>query len=200
MNKPVLVLATGNPGKAVEVQALLPNVHVETLADHPEVVMPPEDAETFAGNARIKAEHVCRALGVAALADDSGLEVDALGGAPGVRSARYAEGTDRDRYEKLLSALEGVPDALRGARFRCAMAFARPGDLTAETEGTCLGRIARAPAGEGGFGYDPVFLVAGGARTMAELSREQKNAVSHRANALSAMRPLLEAHFSLESD
>lgn len=194
--RPVLILATGNPGKAREVQALLPDVEVETLADHPEVVMPPEDGETFAENAQAKAEHVARVLGVPALADDSGLVVDALGGAPGVRSARYAEGSDRDRCAALLAALADVPDGARAARFACAMAFARPGAPTELTEGTCEGEIGRALVGEGGFGYDPLFIVEGaGGRTMAEHAAAEKNAISHRGRALAAMRPHLDRHF-----
>ena len=118
-----LVLATANPGKAVEVRAALPGVVVETLADHPRLSSPIEDGATFIDNARIKAEAVARSLGVPALADDSGLAVDALDGAPGVLSARYADGSDEDRYRKLLQALNGVPDSQRTARFVCAMAF-----------------------------------------------------------------------------
>lgn len=198
MNTPVLVLATGNPGKAKEVQAILQGVRVQTLKDHPGIEMPPEDGLTFADNAAIKAEHVARVLGCAVLADDSGLQVDALDGGPGVHSARYAEGTDRDRYLKLLEVMTKVPDAERGARFCCAMAFARPGASTQVTEGRCEGHIARAPAGEGGFGYDPVFLLEGSTRSMAELSSAEKNVVSHRGAALAAMSEVLKAHFSLE--
>jgi XTP/dITP diphosphohydrolase len=193
---PVLILATGNPGKAREVQALLPNVTVETLADHPEVLMPPEDGETFADNARLKAEHVARVLGVPALADDSGLVVEALGGAPGVRSARYAPGSDRDRCLALLAAMAEVPDGARAAHFACAMAFARPGAPTEVTSGRCAGDIGHAMVGEGGFGYDPIFVVRGAdGRTMAQHTAAEKNAISHRARALAAMRPHLDAHF-----
>ncbi len=196
---PTLLLATGNRNKGVEVQALLgPGVRVETLADHPGLELPPETGETFAANAILKAEAACAALGVPALADDSGLIVDALGGAPGVRSARYADGTDEDRWRKLLGALEDVADAERTARFACAMAFAVPGAETVVTEGLCEGRIARAPRGAGGFGYDPIFVLPDG-RHMAELDREAKGAVSHRGAALRALAPTLAAHFSLET-
>lgn len=194
-----LVLATGNPGKAREVRALLPEVTVQTLADHPSIEMPPEVAETFEGNAVAKAAHVAEVLGVPVLADDSGLEVDALDGAPGVRSARYAEGTDEDRYVKLLGAMAEVPDAARTARFRCAMAFVVPGGETTIEQGACEGRIGRRARGDGGFGYDPVFVVGSedleAGRTMAELSSDEKNAISHRGRALAAIRPALARHF-----
>jgi len=139
---------------------------------------------------------VARLLGVPALADDSGLEVDALGGAPGVRSARYAEGSDRDRWEKLLAALEDVPQERRQARFVCAMALAAPGRETVVVRGTCEGEILRAPSGEGGFGYDPVFLPRGQSRTMAELHRDEKGAISHRGRALRAIEAQLAALFA----
>ena len=189
-----LVLATANPGKAVEFRAALPGVTVETLADHPSLSSPIEDGATYIDNARIKAEAVARTLGVPALADDSGLAVDALGGDPGVLSARYAEGTDEDRYRKLLGALVDVADPSRTARFVCAMAFIRPGAPAVFTEGHCEGRIRRTPHGEGGFGYDPVFELPDG-RTMAELSTDEKNVISHRGRALRAILPILTLHF-----
>lgn len=193
-----LVVATGNEGKAVEIRAGLEGVTVETLKAHPDIEMPEETGETFEANAILKAEHVCRVLGVPALADDSGLVVDALDGAPGVRSARYAPGTDEDRYVKLLGALEGVPAEKRTCRFVCAMAFAVPGQETIVTRGTSEGSIRTAPQGTSGFGYDPVFGVAGDTRTMAELTIAEKNAISHRGRALAQMRPNLLQHFSLE--
>lgn len=193
----VLVLATGNAKKAKEVRALLPGLEVHTLAEHPHVEPAVEDAETFVGNAVKKAEHTAKALGIAVLADDSGLVVDALEGAPGVRSARYAEGDDRARWEKLLRALEHVPATERTARFVCALALAIPGEATITVEGTCEGHIALGPRGEGGFGYDPVFLVGDRGVAMAELSMDEKNVVSHRAKALVQMRPHLEQHFFL---
>jgi len=122
------------------------------------------------------------------LADDSGLAVDALGGAPGVRSARYAPGSDADRIAKLLAALAAVPDERRTARFVCAMVLAAPGADPIAREGTCEGRIGRDPRGDRGFGYDPVFVLADG-RTMAELELAEKNRVSHRGRALEAMLP-----------
>jgi XTP/dITP diphosphohydrolase len=197
MAERVLVIATHNAGKAVELRAMLSRVRVETLADHPSIVMPPEGADTFEENARAKAEHVTRVLGSVAIADDSGLCVDALGGAPGVRSARYAEGTDGDRVSKLLHELAGVADAQRSARFVCAIAFAAPGQAVRIERGECEGRIAQAPRGTSGFGYDPVFIVEGlGGRTMAELGPAEKNRISHRARALTQMLPHLERYFS----
>lgn len=191
-----LVVATQNEGKAVELRAALTGVEVQTLADHPSIVMPEETGETFEANASAKAEHVAKVLGVPALADDSGLVVDALDGAPGVRSARYAPGSDRDRYEKLLAAMTGIED--RAARFVCAMALAIPGAPTMVVRATSEGRIGFAPRGEGGFGYDPVFEVEGDDRTMAQLTVAEKNALSHRGRALAKMRPHLAANFSLE--
>lgn len=198
MALPILVLATGNPGKAKEVQALLQGVQVKTLADFPAIEMPPEDKPDFAGNAQVKAEYVAGVLHCAVLADDSGLVVDALGGAPGVHSARYAPGTDADRYRKLLAVLESVPDAERTARFCCAMAFAVPGQSTQVVQGACEGTIGRSESGQGGFGYDPIFVVGPAGRTMAELSSAEKNVISHRGAALRGMAEFLAGHFSLE--
>lgn len=190
-----LVLATANPGKAVEIRAALPNVEVHTLADYPSLTSPIEDGVTYIDNARIKAEALCRTLNVAALADDSGLSVDALGGAPGVLSARYAEGSDEDRYNKMLAAMADVADADRTARFVCAMAFIRPDAPAVFTEGHCEGTIRRSPLGDGGFGYDPVFELPDG-RSMAQLSTAEKNAISHRGRALDALLPILKLHFA----
>ena len=192
-----LLVATANPGKAKEVRALLEGVSVETLADYPDLVMPPETGATFGDNARLKAEFAARALGLPALADDSGLEVDVLEGAPGVYSARYAPGSDADRVQKLLGALLGVSDPERTARFRCALAFCPDGVQTEVVQGVCEGRIGHAPRGTGGFGYDPVFVLDSDSRTMAELSPQEKNVRSHRARALEQMRPTLLRYFSL---
>ncbi len=193
----VAVLATRNEGKARELAALLEGVaaRFESLAGHPKVVLPPEDAATYRENALAKARAVRAALGVPAIADDSGLEVDALGGAPGVRSARYAgEGaTDADNIRRLLAELAGVPTARRTARFRCVLALARgPGDEIV-VEGTCEGRILDVPRGERGFGYDPLFLPEGGTRSFAELPADAKNRISHRAFAAAALRAALGA-------
>lgn len=190
-----IMLATSNQGKAREFRKLLPGVEILTLAEIP-MEMPEEDGETFEEIAVRKAEYVAERLGRVVIADDSGLEVDALGGAPGIRSARYAEGTDADRNQKLLKALEGISD--RTARFVCAMALARPGHPSVVTRGTCEGRIALSPQGEEGFGYDPVFELdephqTEVPRTMARLSADEKSRVSHRYRAMLAIKPHIDA-------
>ena len=196
-----LVVASGNRGKLAEIRALLDGLPVEVLAMH-DVLGPlsiVEDADTFAKNALKKARSVAGACQMLTLADDSGLEVDALGGRPGVRSARFArEGaTDAENNAALLSQLEDIDDASRSARFRCAIALVDPwgeeGAREVVVEGTCEGRIARKPSGAGGFGYDPLFIVAETSCTMAELTDEQKNRVSHRGKALAELRPTLAA-------
>ena len=192
---PRLVVATGNPGKLREFSALLAGLATELIPQSAfGISAPVESAPTFAGNALAKARHAARAAAAAALADDSGLEVDALGGAPGVHSARYA-GPDADAARntaKLLAALADVPEPRR-ARFRCALALVRTADDPQPliVEGCWEGRIARAPRGTGGFGYDPVFLVGAGDVTAAELAPELKNSTSHRAQALARLRAAL---------
>jgi XTP/dITP diphosphohydrolase len=196
MNAPVLVVATQNPGKAREIRDALPEVDVRTLDEFPSLVLPEEFGATFMENARLKASFVADALAAdAVLADDSGLEVDALGGAPGVRSARWVPGSDRDRVHALLERLEAVPDAERTARFVCAMTFCGHGSPVG-VEGWCIGRITRACRGANGFGYDPIFELEDG-RTMAELAPAEKLTVSHRGRALRKIVPLLDAHFAL---
>lgn len=187
---PRLFLATANPGKAREVRALLPGLEVQTLAERP-LEMPEEVGESFEVIALEKARFASEALGLAVLADDSGLEVDALDGRPGVRSARYVPGTDRDRWQRILQELDGVEE--RSARFVCAMALHVPGATPVVVRGTCEGRIGTAAEGEGGFGYDPIFYVeeAGEWRSMASLDPTVKNARSHRGAALAAIRPHL---------
>jgi XTP/dITP diphosphohydrolase len=191
-----VAFATRNPGKLKELRELVKSAGLAIewvgLDAHPEIPEVVEDQDTFAGNARKKATEVAARLQMPALADDSGLCVDALHGAPGVYSARYAPGTDADRVHKLLHAIEAVPEEGRGAHFTCVLCLAFPDGRVVELEGQCEGRIARAPVGQGGFGYDPVFLVGGG-RSMAQLSADEKHAVSHRGNALRAMLPHLEA-------
>src|SRR5262249_13311555 len=161
----------------------------------PEVV---EDADTFAGNARKKASELARALGHWVVADDSGLTADALGGAPGVFSARYAGQPcdDEANNRKLLAALADVPDANRGAAFRCAVALADPaGTIRLEAEGACRGRLTREARGRGGFGYDPLFLIPEYHQTFGELSALVKHQLSHRARAFACFR----ARFSVFS-
>lgn len=188
-----LLFATTNQGKVEELAGMVgPGVQVCSLRDvpgYPEVV---EDGETFEANARKKAEAAYRATGLAALADDSGLCVDALGGRPGVHSNRYAPGTDRDRCVKLLAELEGVPDERRTAAFVCALALRLPDGRMVVEHGRCEGRIGHGMRGTNGFGYDPLFVLASGA-TMAELTREEKAAISHRGRAFERMRPHLAA-------
>lgn len=193
-----LLIATNNPGKVREYQDLLDGLALPVAVTYPVheglYLDVDESGETFSENARIKAVAYARFSGMLTLADDSGLEVDALAGAPGVRSARYAgpDASDVDRYQKLLAALEGVPESQRSARFRCVIAVARARGPVLSAEGACEGRIGLAPRGEHGFGYDPVFVVAGhDGRTMAELDPDTKNRISHRARALMAAGPLL---------
>lgn len=151
-----------------------------------------ETEKTFKGNAILKAKTFGEMTGILTLADDSGLEVDALGGRPGVYSARYAPGTDKDRYEKLLKELEGVPDEKRTARFKCVVAIYDPKTkIVKACQGTCEGKITFSPRGSFGFGYDPVFLNPSLGKTNAELTAEEKNKISHRGKALEKARKLL---------
>ena len=195
-----LVVATRNLGKLTELRTLLAGLPVAVVAVTDVVPGMPaveETGSTFAENAILKARAVSSATHLVTLADDSGLEVDALGGRPGVRSARFAhEGaTDSENNAELLSALQEVEDSQRSARFRCVMALVDPFGEEAPflTEGTCEGSIARSTRGLGGFGYDPIFVVEELARTLAELGEEEKNEVSHRGKAMRAMRGVIEA-------
>ena len=190
-----LLLATNNPGKVREFRELLAECGWEIVApaDVGIALEVEETGTTYEENALLKAEAFSQASGMAALADDSGLEVDALGGAPGVYSARYAgrDTTHRDKIEVLLHTLRDVPDDRRTARFRAVIVVALPDGRRFTSEGVCEGRIAYAPRGDGGFGYDPIFLVTGGPRTMAEISADEKNRISHRARAAAAMCEIL---------
>jgi XTP/dITP diphosphohydrolase len=191
-----LLVATENPGKIREYRELLARLPVAVTfpAEGGLAVDVSESGQTFEENARIKALAYVETSGLLTLADDSGLEVDALNGAPGIHSARYAGpgASDADRVRKLLAAMAGVPAGLRGARFRCVVAIARPGGSVLTAEGTCEGEIGMAPRGSHGFGYDPIFVVRGyGGRTMAELPPGLKNRISHRARALAAAREIL---------
>lgn len=208
------VLATRNAGKVRELRALFAGVadfeivSLEDVGPVPDVV---EDGETFAANAEKKARAVAHATGLIALADDSGLEVDALGGAPGVRSARYAgEGaSDEANWRKLVAALTNANDAARGAQFRAVLVLAAPdpGSPTVAgpefvrvvhvTEGILRGRIAHRPAGTGGFGYDPVFVPEGDPRALAEFAADEKNAISHRGRAARQMAAWLRENAAL---
>jgi XTP/dITP diphosphohydrolase len=194
-----IVAATRNAGKIEEISAILSGSGIELAVpgDFPPWPEPEESGATFLENAMIKARAAHEATGLAALADDSGLEVDALGGAPGVRSARYGgEGlSDEERYMVLLDQLRGTPDEERTARFRCVMVLYPSPVGSGEalvTEGVFEGRIAREPRGENGFGYDPVFFVPGVGMTVASMDRDVKNSMSHRYRALVEMRAMLE--------
>lgn len=193
--KPRLLFATTNPGKLRELRGLLGDaVEVVSLQDLPPIPEPVEDASTFEGNAELKARAYAEASGLPALADDSGLCVDALGGRPGVHSARYVPGSDQDRYEKILSELAGVPDEKRTASFQCALALAKPGGGEVRIEvGRCPGVIGHAPQGTNGFGYDPIFYIPSLERSLAELTREEKAEISHRGEAFRKMKPHLLA-------
>ena len=191
----VLVLATLNPAKGRELVALLGEVPVEIrlLADVPGARLPDETGATYADNALVKARTAAELTGALSLGDDSGLEVDALGGEPGLYTARFGGlGLDeRGRWQLLLERLRGVPPARRTARFRCVIALAGPAFGEKVVEGVAEGVIAEAPRGSSGFGYDPVFFFPPLGRTFAELSDQEKAQVSHRGLALAAARRLL---------
>ncbi len=187
MNK-ILVVATGNPGKLPELQAYLADCGWE-LTLKPAELDVEETGATFAANACLKASQVAQATGQWAIADDSGLQVDALNGAPGIYSARYGN-SDSERIARLLRELGNAVN--RQAQFVCAVAIARPdGTIALESEGLCRGEILHAPRGEGGFGYDPIFYVPEKQLTFAEMSRELKRSISHRGKALEALVPQL---------
>ena len=192
---PALLLATSNPGKRREFLQLLPlEIGVKTL-DDVQVELPPETGATFQANADLKAVSASLQSGLPTLADDSGVVVTALGGAPGVRSARFAGEPPSDERNRLalLEAMRDVPADARTAHFVCAVAFAKAGTIVARSEGRCDGSIAVAPSGAFGFGYDPIFRLPDG-RTMAELAPTEKNLISHRAIAYRQIVPaLLEA-------
>lgn len=190
-----LVLASRNAGKRHEFEDLLrgTGVVLRTLDEFPDAVDPEELGATFAQNALLKAHAAAEATGLWALGDDSGLCVEALGGRPGIHSARYVTGSDEARWQRLLGELERVPAGERGAAFVCALALCGPAGEAMTEEGRCPGRIALAPRGAHGFGYDPVFEVESdaAARTMAELSTAEKRRVGHRGRAFEALRPHL---------
>jgi XTP/dITP diphosphohydrolase len=185
-----IVLATRNPGKVAEFQQLLEDfpVEIRSLRDFGPIPEIREDGETFEENAVKKARFTAKVLGLPALADDSGLVVPALGGEPGVRSARYAgEGaSDRENWEKLLQAMEKEED--RAASFLCVIVIAVPAGPALVYEGRCDGSITRQPSGDRGFGYDPVFYYTPAGKTFAEMAQEEKNRVSHRGHAMLELR------------
>lgn len=187
-----VVLASANTGKVREISRLLAGLDIAVVAQSElNVTAVEETGLTFVENAILKARHAARRTGLAAIADDSGLEVDALGGAPGVQSARYAGvgATDAANVDKLLAALDGVAETRRSARFQCLMVYLRHADdpVPIIAQGTWEGLIAAAPRGSRGFGYDPVFLVPTHGCTAAELPADEKNRLSHRGQALRAL-------------
>ena len=193
-----LVIASNNKGKIAELTDLLAPLGLQPVAQGELGVSEAEEpAVTFVENALIKARHAARATGLPALADDSGLAVDALGGRPGVRSARFAgnEATDSDNVEALLAALKDTPEAQRGAQFHCVLVYLRHADDPTPIicHGRWPGRILAEPRGQGGFGYDPVFLVPEHGCSAAELTREQKGRISHRGRALASLLDQLRA-------
>ncbi|MEK4537693.1 XTP/dITP diphosphatase [Peribacillus sp. FSL K6-1552] len=186
-----VIIATKNKGKAKEFESLFSTkgYEVKTLLDVPDAPDVEETGTTFEENAILKAEAIAHQLGHFVIADDSGLIVDALDGRPGVYSARYAgeSKSDEANTKKVLQELEGVPEAERTARFYCALALASPNQETITVSGTMEGLITEQPSGTNGFGYDPVFFVKEQGKTNAELTKEEKNQISHRAHALKAL-------------
>lgn len=194
--RPQILLATGNAGKIREILDVLGDlpVTIRRLSDFPNLPEAIESGKTFGENAELKARHYAGLTGLVTLAEDSGLEVDALGGAPGVYSARYSggHGDDAANNAKVIEQLAGVPEAGRTGRFRCVCVVASAHELIARTQGTIEGRILGELRGTGGFGYDPLFFVPELGCTTAQLTREQKNRISHRGQALAAMKSKIE--------
>lgn len=191
-----LIIATKNAGKAKEFQQFFAQLHirVKSLLDFDDLPDVEETGTTFAENARIKAETIAELLNMPVLADDSGLEIDALQGRPGIYSARYA-GEDKDdeaNIRKVLEEMQSVPMENRTARFVCVLALAEKGKETVITEGYCEGKIALHPAGENGFGYDPIFIPEGYTNTLAELNPSVKQEISHRRHAMDQLQALLQ--------
>lgn len=185
-----IVIATHNRKKAGEMLQILskrlPSIRFQTLDDYPGAPEPDETGTTYEENATIKAESACDVTCFPSLADDAGLEIDVLEGAPGLHSRRF-EGIETpfdQKMQRILHLLDGLPDDQRSARFRCCVAFARPGQKTELFEATCEGRIAQTPSGKGGFGYDPIFYLPQLGCTMADLTAEEKHTVSHRGKVL----------------
>ncbi len=193
----IIVAATGNKHKIIEIEAItkLFGFKVITKAEAGVADLDVEEnGATFEENSKIKAEAIMLATGMPAIADDSGLEVDALEGAPGIYSARFSgeNATDQSNNEKLLKLMKDVPDDKRGARFVSVITLCYPDGRTLVARGHCPGAINRAPLGDNGFGYDPLFVPEGFDRTYAQITSEEKNAISHRANALRELKKLLE--------
>jgi len=192
-----LVVATKNLGKIREIRKALKGFEfrIYTLIDFPDVPEIREDGRSFSENALRKGRFYSKYFGKLAIADDSGLEVDALGGLPGIRSARYAgeRASNRENNRKLLKEMEGIRLSKRGANFKCAIAVVSPDGREAIAEGTCKGRIGFKEVGKKGFGYDPLFLLPQYGKTMAQLSIEEKNRISHRGKALRKLGKIIQA-------
>ena len=190
-----IALATRNEHKLIEITRICADWPVQwvTIRDPNRFPDVEETGETYLDNAARKTRAVADALGIPAIADDSGIEVDALGGRPGPRSARFAgpDATDARNLAELIRSVRGIPAAGLTARYRCVAAFAEPGDEVISAEGLCEGTITTRPRGAGGFGYDPIFLPVGWDRTMAELAPDEKDRISHRGRAFRALRALL---------
>ena len=190
-----IALATRNEHKLIEITRICADWPVQwvTIRDPNRFPDVEETGETYLDNAALKTRAVADALGIPAIADDSGIEVDALGGRPGPRSARFAgpDATDGRNLAELIRSVRGIPAAGLTARYRCVAAFAEPGDEVISAEGLCEGTITTRPRGAGGFGYDPIFLPVGWDRTMAELAPDEKDRISHRGRAFRALRALL---------
>jgi XTP/dITP diphosphohydrolase len=187
-----LLIATTNPGKVKEFQALLSGLNLElvSLNDIGITTEVEETGTTFAANAELKARAYAQMSGLLTLADDSGIEVEAMGGRPGVYSARYADGNDA-RIQKMLAEIKDVPDEKRSARFQCAITLAWPDGRYETVSGTCEGFVAHEPHGSGGFGFDPIFYFSEYGQTMAELPIEVKNQISHRGKAAQQAKAIL---------
>lgn len=198
-----LILATRNKGKIQEMKSILQDLHLDihSCAHYPSLPKIVEDGKTFHENAIKKAEIVCKEVRFPVLADDSGLEIEALNGRPGVLSSRFAgpQCSDEDNIRKVLYLMQEVPNSRRQARFRCVIALAQPGATTRTVEGTCEGIISCEPRGTAGFGYDPLFIVPEYNRTFAELGEAVKNRISHRARALALAKKLLTETFENRS-
>lgn len=196
-----IVVATKNPGKLRELKALLdePSLEIRSLADYPDMAEVVEDGTTFFENALKKARAVAKFTGETAVADDSGLEVAALGGKPGIHSARFAgeKAGDRANLEKLLEEMKDLPPVRRDAAFRCVLVLCRPDGSFEQFEGTWEGKITMLPRGENGFGYDPVFLVPEYGKTAAELPPDTKNRLSHWAKALAKLKKKLAGEIEI---
>ena len=188
-----VVLATANSHKLREIAEMLRDAPFRLIGldSFPQVILPPETEDTFEGNAAVKAAAAARQTGMIAIGDDSGLEVEALDGRPGILSARFAGAgaTDEANLNLLLQLMAGVPDGDRGARFVCALAIAAPDGKLSVSRGVCEGRITSSPRGANGFGYDPIFLIVDDGRTLAQFSAAEKNAISHRYHAVRTALP-----------